>query len=76
MFLIHDASFLKGYIRKFIVKPHVDCRVDWMLTGCWLDVDWMLTDVDCQLDQPNTVKNVSLYLTAPGVQTRARAFWR
>ena len=26
----------------------------------------MLTDVGCQLDQTNTVKNVSLYLTAPG----------
>ena len=32
----------------------------------------MLTDVDCQLDQPNTVKNVSLYLTAPGSNPGAR----
>ena len=26
----------------------------------------MLNGVECQLDQPNTGKNVSLYLTAPG----------
>ena len=33
----------------------------------------MLNDVDCQLDQPNTVKNVSLYLTAPGSNPGARS---
>ena len=32
----------------------------------------MLNDVECQLDQPNTVKNVSLYLTAPGSNPGAR----
>ena len=32
----------------------------------------MLNDVDCQLDQPNTVNNVSLYLTAPGSNPGAR----
>ena len=32
----------------------------------------MLTDVDCQRDQPNAVKNVSLYLTAPGSNPGAR----
>ena len=28
--------------------------------------------VECQLDQPSTVKNVSLYLTAPGSNPGAR----
>ena len=28
--------------------------------------------VKCQLDQPNAVKNVSLYLTAPGSNPGAR----
>ena len=32
----------------------------------------MLNDVECQVDQPNTVKNVSLYLTAPGSNPGAR----
>ena len=32
----------------------------------------MLKDVECQLDQPSTVKNVSLYLTAPGSNPGAR----
>ena len=32
----------------------------------------MLNDVECQLDQPNTVKSVSLYLTAPGSNPGAR----
>ena len=32
----------------------------------------MLNDVECQLGQPNTVKNVSLYLTAPGSNPGAR----
>ena len=32
----------------------------------------MLNGVECQLDQPNTVKNVSLYLTAPGSNPGAR----
>ena len=32
----------------------------------------MLNDVECQLDQPSTVKNVSLYLTAPGSNPGAR----
>ena len=48
-----------------------------MLTGCWL----MLTDVDCQLDQPSTVKSVSLYLTAPvsqhpvNIQSTRQSTW-
>ena len=37
-----------------------------------MDVEWMLNDVECQLDQPSTVKNVSLYLTAPGSNPGAR----
>ena len=37
-----------------------------------MDVEWRVNDVECQLDQPNTVKNVSLYLTAPGSNPGAR----
>ena len=32
----------------------------------------MLNDVECELDQPNTVKNVSLYRAAPGSNPGAR----
>ena len=32
----------------------------------------MLNDVECQVDQTNTIKNVSLYLTAPGSNPGAR----
>ena len=32
----------------------------------------MLNGFECQLDQPNTVKNVSLYLTTPGSNPGAR----
>ena len=43
-----------------------------MLTVVLIGVDWMLNDVDCQPDQPNTVQNVSLYLAAPGSNPGAR----
>ena len=36
----------------------------------------MLIDVVCQLDQPNMVKNVSLYLAAPGSNPGARILKR
>ena len=42
--------------------PYNDC----MMVAWWLSAAIRHRDDDCQLDQPRTVKNASLYLAAPG----------
>ena len=54
-------------MRKLIEKPHVDCRVEWLLHGCWmmLNVSWA----------SRIRVRTCLSTWRPRVQTQARAFW-